>query len=93
MKKLKTLVIFAVFVVFIFVAYIIFGQFFEPRVYNFMVKNFVAYNKGSDGIVLVVIDENSISRHRWPWSREKYAKIFNYLGNYTSAKMIGFDAV
>lgn len=93
MKKLKTLVIFAVFVVFMFVAYIIFGQFFEPRVYNFMVKNFVAYNKGSDGIVLVVIDENSISRHRWPWSREKYAKIFNYLGNYTSAKMIGFDAV
>ncbi len=91
MKKLKTLVIFAVFVIFMFIAYIIFGQFFEPRVYNFMVKNFVAYNKGSDGIVLVVIDENSISRYRWPWSREKYAKIFNYLGNYTSDKMIGFD--
>ena len=37
MKKLKTLVIFAVFIIFMFIAYIIFGQFFEPRGYNFMV--------------------------------------------------------
>ena len=93
MKHIKNIVIFVVFSIIMFVAYIIFSQFFEPRVYNFMVKNFVAHSKGSDGIVLVVIDEKSISKYRWPWSREKYAKIFDYMGNYTNAKLVGFDAV
>ena len=93
MKKLKSIIIFVAFVILILVAYVIFGSFFEPRVYNLMVKNFVASHKGSDGIVLVVIDDKSIERYRWPWSRNLYAKIFDYMGHYTKAKIIGFDAV
>ena len=93
MKKLKSLVIFIAFIVIILVAYVIFSSFFEPGVYNLMVRSFVASHKGSDGIVLVVIDDKSIERYRWPWSRDLYAKIFDYLGNYTNAKIIGFDAV
>ena len=92
-KKLKTLVIFIAFSIIILVTYVIFGSFFEPRVYNLMVKNFVASHKGSDGIVLVVIDDKSIERYRWPWNRSLYAKIFEYMGKHTSAKIIGFDAV
>ncbi|MBR1681199.1 CHASE2 domain-containing protein [bacterium] len=93
MKKLKSLVIFIAFIVIILVAYVIFSSFFEPGVYNLMVRSFVASHKGSDGIVLVVIDDKSIELYRWPWSRDLYAKIFDYLGNYTNAKIIGFDAV
>lgn len=93
MSKLKSLFIFVAFAIIIFVAYVIFSSFFEPGVYNLMVRNFVASHKGSDGIVLVVIDDESIERYRWPWSRDLYAKIFDYLGNYTNAKIIGFDAV
>lgn len=93
MKNLKSIVIFIAFAVIILVSYVIFSSFFEPRVYNLMVKNFVASHKGSDGIVLVVIDDKSIERHRWPWSRDLYAKIFDYMGHYTNAKIIGFDAV
>ena len=93
MDKLKSLFIFIAFSIIIFVAYVIFSSFFEPGVYNLMVRNFVASHKGSDGIVLVVIDDESIERYRWPWSRDLYAKIFDYLGNYTNAKIIGFDAV
>lgn len=93
MKRIKPFLIFISFVILIFIVYIIFNGFFEPRVYNIMVKNFVAHHKGSDGIVLVVIDDKSIERYRWPWSRDLYAKIFDYMGNYTNAKIIGFDAV
>ncbi|MBR2525828.1 adenylate/guanylate cyclase domain-containing protein [bacterium] len=93
MKKLKSLFIFISFAIIIFVAYIIFSSFFEPGVYNLMVRNFVASQKGSDGIVLIVIDDESIERYRWPWSRDLYAKIFEYLGHYANAKIIGFDAV
>ena len=93
MKNLKSIVIFIAFAVIILVSYVIFSSFFEPRVYNLMVKNFVASQKGSDGIVLVVIDDKSIERYRWPWNRGLYAKIFDYMGHYTNAKLIGFDAV
>ena len=93
MNKITSLVIFVAFAIIIFIAYVIFSSFFEPGVYNLMVRNFVAGQKGSDGIVLVVIDDESIERHRWPWSRDLYAKIFDYLGHYTNAKIIGFDAV
>lgn len=93
MGKLKSVIIFIAFSIIIFVAYVIFSSFFEPGVYNLMVRSFVASHKGSDGIVLVVIDDESIERYRWPWSRDLYAKIFDYLGHYTNAKIIGFDAV
>lgn len=93
MKNLKSIFIFIAFAIIILVAYVIFSSFFEPRVYNLMVKNFVASHKGSDGIVLVVIDDKSIERYRWPWNRGLYAKIFDYMGHYTNAKLIGFDAV
>ena len=91
MKKLKSLVIFFAFIVIISVAYVIFSSFFEPGVYNLMVRSFVASHKGSDGIVLVVIDDESIERYRWPWSRDLYAKIFDYLGHYTNAKINSID--
>ena len=54
-------------------------QFFEPFAYNFMVKNFTAQKTGSDEIVLIVIDDKSIEKHRWPWKRHLYANIFEYL--------------
>ncbi len=93
MKNFKNIFIYISFIILIFIAYIISNGFFEPMGYNLIVKNFVADSKGSDGIFLVVIDDKSIERHRWPWRRDLYAKIFDYLGNYTNAKIIGFDAV
>lgn len=68
-------------------------QFFEPFAYNFMVKNFTAQKTGSDEIVLIVIDDKSIEKHRWPWKRHLYANIFEYLIKYSNAKLIGFDAI
>lgn len=92
-KNLKSsIIIFSIFV-FLLVVYIISTSFFEPKAYNFMVKNFAANKSGSDEIVLIVIDDKSIDQIRWPWKRDLYGKIFEYLNEYTLCKAIGFDAV
>jgi adenylate cyclase len=75
------------------VAYFISASFFEPKAYNFMVKNFSANKNGSEDIVIITIDDKSLDRIRWPWKRELYSKIFEYLNDYSTAKVIGFDAI
>ena len=93
MKQLKAVIMFIAFVILILISYVMISEFLEPRVYNIMTAAFSARSKGSDGIVIVVIDDKSIEKYRWPWSRDKYAKIFNFLGNYADTKVIGFDSV
>lgn len=92
-KNLKSTIIVFSILVFLLVVYVISTSFFEPKAYNFMVKNFTAHKQGSDEIVLIVIDDKSIDQIRWPWKRELYGKIFQYLNEYTLCKAIGFDAV
>ena len=96
MKKVKNLkslaIIFSVFT-FMLIAYIISTSFFEPKAYNFMVQKFSAYKTGSDEIVIIAIDDKSLSKIRWPWKRELYGNIFEYLNKYSNSKAIGFDAI
>lgn len=68
-------------------------QFLEPSAYNFMVQNVTARSAGADDIVVIVIDDKSIEQHRWPWQRNLYGKIFEYLNSYAHPKIIGFDAI
>lgn len=97
MKNLKS----KAFFIYSFIFYIILSivliliswQILEPNAYNFMVKNFTALENASDDIVLVVIDDKSTAKYRWPWKRELYAKIFEYLTDYCDTKLIGFDAI
>lgn len=92
-KNLKSLIIIFSIFTFLLVAYTISASFFEPRAYNFMVQNFSAAKSGSNDIVVITIDDKSLSRIRWPWKRELYGKIFTYLNKYTQTKAIGFDAI
>lgn len=92
-KNLKSIIIVLSILVFMFVAYFISASFFEPKAYNFMVKNFAANKTGSDEIVIIIIDDKSIEQIRWPWKRGLYGKIFEYLDHYTLSKAIGFDAI
>ena len=68
-------------------------QFIEPNAYNFMVKHFSAAKNGSDNIVVIVIDDKSIAYRRWPWPREYYAKIMEFLNDYAKPEIIGYDAI
>lgn len=68
-------------------------QIFEPNLYNYMVSSYTARTTGSDEIVEIVIDDKSVSYHRWPWQRELYGKVFEYLNSYARPKVIGYDAI
>lgn len=91
-KKLKSLIIVFSILIFMSVAYFISIKFFELKAYNYMVKNFTATKPGSNNVVIVVIDDKSLNRIRWPWKREMYNKIFEYFHQYSMAKVVGFDA-
>lgn len=93
MKFLKFLLISVSILLFFWLAYLASDTFFEPKAYNYMVKNFTAYKHGSSDIVLVVIDDKSIGRHRWPWKRELYCGIFDYFTEYTKAKLLVHDTL
>lgn len=92
-KKIKSLLITLSILVLLGVVYFISATFFEPKAYNFFVRNFSAKHVKSSDIVLIVIDDKSLTKIRWPWKRELYGKIFKYLGEYSKTKVIGFDAI
>ncbi len=55
-----------------------------------MHANFI--NKSaSDNVVLVVIDDKSLKKIPWPWQRNLYSDIFDYLEFYAGAKVIAFQ--
>jgi len=59
-----------------------------------MVKQTSVNKAASSDIVLVVIDNESLARlGRWPWKRTVFLEIFDFLENYTKAKVYGFDAI
>ena len=81
-------------VVVFFLVYLIGHTIFQHKSYNFMVKQTSVNKAASDDIILVVIDNESLAKlGRWPWKRTVFLEIFDYLENYTSTKVYGFDAV
>lgn len=92
-KNIKSVIIVISVLIFMLVAYTISTTFFEPKAYNFMVQNFSAVKSGSKNIVIVSIDDDSLARIRWPWKRELYSQIFEYLNTYCVVNSIGFDAI
>ncbi len=92
-KNLKSIIIVFSILVFMLISYVISTSFFEPKAYNLMVQNFTANKHGSNEIIIINIDDKSLEKIRWPWKRELYGKIFEYLNDYSKAKVIGFDAI
>ncbi len=93
MRFLKFLFITISIFLFFWLAYWSSDTFFEPKAYNYMVKTFTANKHGSDNIVLIVIDDKSIGRHRWPWKRSLYCPIYDYFKEYTKCKIIISDSI
>ncbi len=101
MNKIRQRLIFTILLlIFIFVFYITYNI-AEPKAYDFMVKNvltqnlpFDKYKKtyGSNDIVLVVIDEKTVEKYRWPWKRDINCKIFEIF-NYSKPKVIVHDSI
>lgn len=102
MNKIKQfLTIIAIIFVFIIVAFFTYNL-VEPKAYDFMTKHFLTQklpwdkNKkiyGSDDVVIVVIDNKTIEKYRWPWKRKLNCEMFNYFLNYANEKILVYDAI
>lgn len=92
MSGIKNFFVFLIVGLFLYIAFWVSTCFFEPKTYDFMMKMFAANKAGSSDIIIVVIDDESIAKYRWPWKREFYANIFSYI-NKQSPKVILHDAI
>ena len=69
----------------------------EPKVYDYMVKNVMTQrlssdkNKniyGHDDVVLVIVDNKSIEKYRWPWKEICIIKFWNILKIIPTQKLL-----
>ena len=102
MNKIRFLIsAFVIALVFGFVFFVTYN-FVEPKAYDFMTKTVLTEklpfdtNKkvyGSDDIVLVVVDNKTADKYRWPWKRELNCKHFNYFYEYAKPLAIADDGI
>lgn len=93
-KQKNTKIIFLVFAFIFIVVYLLCANFLQLKSYNLMQKLTVSNRVASDDIVLIAIDDKSLRDiGRWPWKREYYLEIFDYLENHTNVKLMGYDGL
>lgn len=75
------------------IIYIVSITSFDLKVNDFLTKTIIAIEnvKAEDDVVLVVVDDVSIDKQEWPWTRDKFSTIFNYLENDCGAKAVVFQ--
>jgi len=102
MNKIKNIILAIVITAIFIAAYCLTYKIIEPKVYDFMLKNVLtqtfSFDKyknvnGHDDIVLVMVDDKSVERYRWPWKRELFTKVIDYFEEYTEAKVLVQDMV
>ena len=101
MNKLK----FAIFTIIVLLAlyfvYFVTYTFVEPKAYDYMVKHVLTEKlpfgtkqvHGSEDIILVMIDEKTAEKYRWPWKREMNCKLFEYFNKYAHPKVVVHDSI
>jgi len=93
-KQKNTRVIFFVFVFIFVIVYGLCSNFLQLKSYNLMTKLTLSNRVASNDIVLITIDDKSLREiGRWPWKREYYLEIFDYIEKYTNAKLMGYDGL
>jgi len=102
LNNIKLLTFWLVILLIIGLIYVFTYSIAEPKAYDFMVQN-VLVNKlpfdnhkqiyGNEDVVLVVIDTKSVEKYRWPWKRELYCGVLNYLTKYAHAKVVVYDSI
>ena len=87
--KIVIVLIFIAIIVAVFFASL---EFCDKKVSDIYTKIYVNIlnKKASDNVVLVVIDDKSIDKIKWPWNRHIYSDIFDYLEFICKAKAIVF---
>lgn len=79
-----------IFVFLIYISYFFSIQFLDKKFNDYFIRQTLNKKAGND-VIIVVIDDKSTNEIRWPWKRNLYTEIFEYLSK--DAKVIAFDAV
>lgn len=93
-KNLNSKILITVVLFFILsVVYVLSAQSLDNKVNDFCTKIFLEVNKKvpSEDVVLVAVDDVSIDKISWPWQRELFSDIFNFLEYEAGAKAIVFQ--
>ena len=70
-----------------------FVQFIDAKLYDYRLR-LTLPKTGDDRIVILDIDEKSLKEEgRWPWSRDKMAKLMDELFDRYGVAVVGFDVV
>ena len=91
-SKSKILILFILFIVSVSI-YILSSNLLENKVNDTLTKILVKIQnkKVSDNIVLIVIDDKSLNKIPWPWSKDLFSDMFNFLEKESGAKSIVFQ--
>ena len=102
MKKLKQCFYSIIILLLLVIVYSVTYKYAEPKAYDYMVKN-VTVKKfsfdtskniyGHDDIILVLIDNKTDEKYRWPWKRELNCKLFGYFKEYAQPKVVVHDSI
>ena len=78
--------------VFLIVIFVIASiSFLEEHATNLLVSTFAANKQQSENIVEVVIDDYSVQKYKWPWTKDRLADILDYFKSYSHPSVIGMD--
>ena len=93
MKLIKPLIILIFsFLIVAGLTYYYSSMYFDNRMNDFVIRKTLS-SKADDNTILVIIDDKSIEKIRFPWKRSLYADMFDFLQNTANAKLILFDAL
>ena len=101
-EKIKPVFFVCILTLILFAVYFLTYNVAEQKAYDFMYRNVLAQKLsfdhkkqlyGNDNVVLVIIDEYTVDRYRWPWKRDKYCKIFEYFSDYAKPKAVAHDFI
>ncbi len=95
MKKLfnSKFIIFIIFFVLTILIYCFSLKYIDTKVNDKFVKalSYIRNSKNTNDVVMVVIDNKSVNKIPWPWTKNLYSDIFDFLQNEAGAKVIVFD--
>lgn len=92
MKNLKIYTLIILFFLLVSIGiFLVMEIFVEPKVTNFLTK--LSTKKANEDVVLVMIDQKSLDKIRFPWKRRLYANIIEYVNDYGKAKVVAFDSL
>ncbi len=95
MSKIFTpkVIIFFLFMIIATFIYWLSYSFFDNKINDVFTKGLTYFQnkKTNENIVLVVIDDKSINQRAWPWQRDLFSDIFDFLENEAGAKSVVFQ--